>query len=106
MSTESRGNTEFQQAHDHKLEPLRPLHRIERKVDKLMATVEDLTAALAQLKTDLEGLAAAAQAEFAKLEQEVKEAQEAGGTPVNLDGVKAAIDQIDAGVKGVIVTTT
>jgi len=95
------------QAHDRVgTGTLHALHRIERKVDALMASQEDVLASLAGLKSDLEGVAAAAQAEFTKLEDEVKKAEEAGGTPVNLDGIKAAIDQLDAGVKGIVVPTT
>ena len=94
--------TRAEQDQDVEHHPLRALHRIERKVDKLMASVEDLMNSLAQLKADLEGLVTAAQAEFNKLEQEVQ----AGGTPVNLDGVKEAIDNLDTAAKGVVVPTT
>ena len=104
--TQRRAETEAEQKNDHLANPLRAIHRIERKVDHLMATVEDLMNSLNALKADLEGLASAAQAEFAKLEQEVKEAQEAGGTPVNLDPVKEAIDNLDNAAKGIVVPTT
>jgi len=102
-----RAETEAIQKDEHGLiNPLHALHRIERKVDALMASVEDLMNSLNALKADLEGLASAAQAEFAKLEAEVKEAQEAGGKPVNLDGVKEAIDNLDNAAKGIVVPTT
>jgi len=105
-ATQRAADTAAAQNSDHLSNPLHALHRIERKVDELMASEEDVLASIAGLKTDLEGVAANAQAEFTKLEQEVKEAQEAGGKPINLDGIKTAIDTLDQGVKGIVVPTT
>ncbi len=73
---------------------LRKLDHIERQIGKLMATVEEVTAALATLTADLESLAAAAKAEFAKLEEEV-----AAGTPVDLEPLKTSIEALDARTK-------
>jgi ABC-type transporter Mla subunit MlaD len=77
------------------------IQALTRKVDHLMATVEEVQAALATLTSDLEGLATAAQAEFAKLEAEVL-----AGNPPNLDPLKEAIDGIDAKVKAAVVPST
>jgi uncharacterized protein YaaN involved in tellurite resistance len=69
-----------------------------RKVDRMAATLEDVTTALTTLTTDLEALATTAQAEFAKLESEV-----AAGTPVNLDPLKEAVDALDTRVKAAVI---
>jgi hypothetical protein len=65
-----------------------------KKVDKLMASVEEVTAALTTLTADLEGLATSAKAEFAKLEEEV-----AAGKAPELEPLKAAIEALDTKVK-------
>ncbi len=59
-----------------------------------MATVEEVQAALTTLTTDLEGLAATAKAEFAKLEEEV-----AAGKPPELTPLKESIEALDAKAK-------
>jgi len=76
------------------------VHRVERKVDQLMASTEELETLATTLKTDFEALAANAQAEFKKLEEEV-----AAGAPVNLDPLKASIEAIDTSVKAVVIPT-
>lgn len=89
----------------------RPDHRsertilldIDRKVNHLMATVEDVLTTLTTLTTDLEALAAIASAEFAKLEEEAAAAGNV--TPAQLDAVKGAIEAIDTKVRGVVVPT-
>ena len=68
---------------------------IEEKVEALMATVEEVQAAVATLQTDLEGLAATALAEFEKLEKELTEA----GTAVELAPLKASIEALDTKAK-------
>lgn len=65
-----------------------------------MATVEEVTTILTTLTTDLEGVATAAQAEFAKLEAEI-----AADQPVDLDPLKAQIEALDTKVKAVVVPT-
>lgn len=81
---------------------LKAIQKLERKVLKIMATVEEITTLLTGLTTDLEGLATTALSEFAKLEKEVSE----GKTPENLEPLKAAIEAIDNKVKSVVVPTT
>lgn len=95
-------NTEVEQSRDHYHDypVLRALHRLERKVDSLMATDQEVLDSVATLKTDLESVATAAQAEFAKLEAEV-----AAGNPASLDGIKAVVDSLDQTVKAVVVPT-
>jgi hypothetical protein len=67
----------------------------------MAATVEEVTAALTALTTDLEALAAAASTEFTKLEQEV----EAGQVPQDLEPLKTAIEALDTRVKAAVVPT-
>jgi outer membrane murein-binding lipoprotein Lpp len=71
------------------------IEALSRKVDHMATTVEEVQASLTTLTTDLEGLASTAQAEFAKLEQEVSE----GTAQPDLGPLKASIDAIDAKVK-------
>jgi hypothetical protein len=73
------------------------LKDIDRKVDKLVTTVEEVQTAIAALTTDLEADAAAAQAEFLKLEKEVEEGKPVTGE--NLTPLKEAIEALDARVK-------
>ncbi len=70
---------------------------IDRKVDSLMTTVAEVQEAITTLTTDLEADAAAAQAEFAKLEKEVEEGHAV--TPENLEPLKAALEALDVRVK-------
>ena len=65
-----------------------------------MATVEEVTAAVEQLKADLESKAAEAKAEFEKLEAEV-----AAGQPADLGPLKELVEGIDTAVKGAQVPT-
>ena len=73
---------------------LRLLDEINKRTEKIMASVEEVTAALAALTTDLETLAASAKAEFAKLEEEV-----AAGKAPELEPLKAAIEALDTKAK-------
>ncbi len=82
---------------------LRKLDHIEAQNRSLMTDVAEVTAALENLKADLEAKAAEAQAEFEKLEQELEAA--AGETP-NLTPLKEAIDGIDASVKAAVIPST
>lgn len=84
---------------------LHHLFSIERRLNHLMATVEEVAASVESLKADLEQLAAAALAEFAKLETEIKES-EGNVSPEALNALKSSIDDIDTAVKGVQVPTT
>lgn len=76
---------------------LRKLDHLERRMSQLMTNVQEVTAAVETLTTDLEGLASAAVAEFAKLEQELSEQP----TPVEVDlePLKNSIDALDAKTK-------
>ena len=81
----------------HPSPELQLLRDIDRKVTQMAVTVEEVQAAIATLTSDLEADAAAAQAEFARLEKEVEE-----GKPVeqaNLAPLKEAIEALDARVK-------
>ena len=60
-----------------------------------MATLEEVQASLTTLTTDLESLAAAAKAEFAKLEAELAE----GHKEPELGPLKEAIDALDVKAK-------
>lgn len=71
------------------------IEALSRKVDSMATTVEEVQTALTTLTTDLEGLATTAQAEFAKLAQEV----EAGNAQPDLEPLKTAIEAIDSKVK-------
>jgi hypothetical protein len=76
------------------------IEALNRKVDGMAVTVEEVQAALAALKADLEAKAAEAKAEFEKLEKEVAE-----GKPTDLTGLKESVEGIDAAVKGAVVPT-
>lgn len=86
------------------LDPI--LDRLDDLERNLMTTVEEVQTAINTLTADLEADAAAAKAEFEKLEKEVTE-----GKPVtqeNLEPLKTAIEALDARVKtaeGTIPTT-
>lgn len=75
---------------------------LNRKVDSMATTVEEVQTALTTLTTDLEGLATTAQAEFSKLEAEVA----AGNTQPDLTPLKESIEAIDTKVKSAVVPTT
>ncbi len=77
------------------------LRHIDRKVDKMAVGIAEVQEALATLKADLEAKAAEAQAEFAKLEEEVA----AGSTEPDLTPLKETIDSLDAAVKASEVPT-
>ncbi len=76
----------------------RILKELERKVDHMAVSVEEVTTALETLKADLEAKAAEAKAEFEKLEGEI-------GHEANLAPLKEAIDGLDTAVKGAEVPT-
>ncbi len=84
---------------------LRKLDHIEAQNRSLMTDVAEVTGALETLKTDLEAKAAEAQAEFAKLEEELAAAIAAGEAP-NLTPLKEAIDSMDESVKAAVIPTT
>ncbi len=67
-----------------------------------MTDVSEVTAALENLKADLEAKAAEATAEFQKLQEEL----EAAGHEVNLTPLKESIEGIDASVKAAVVPST
>lgn len=71
------------------------LEYIKRKVDRLMTTVEEVQAALSTLTTDLQTDAAAALAEFSKLEAEIAEK----APEVDLTPLKESIETLDTKVK-------
>ena len=79
---------------DHRSDREILLH-IDRKLDRLMTTVDEVQAALTTLTTDLEADAATATAEFTKLETELSEK----GVEVNLTPLKEAVEGIDGKVK-------
>ena len=70
---------------------------IYEKTEKIMATVESVTAVATQLKDDLEAFITAAQAEFAKLEGEI--------TPADLTPLQELLQGLDNNVKGVTIPT-
>jgi predicted nucleic acid-binding Zn-ribbon protein len=75
----------------------RELQELRKETKHIMTTAEEVKTAIAALTTDLEADAAAAQAEFLKLEQEVTE-----GKPVtqeNLAPLKEAIEALDGRVR-------
>lgn len=76
------------------------LQTINRKVDHLMTSVDEVTAAFTTLTTDLEALAATATAEFTKLETELSE-----GQAPNLTPLAEAISAVDAKVRSAVVPT-
>ncbi len=79
----------------------RILKDLERKADKTMASLEEVTQSFETLKADLEAKAAEAKAEFEKLEAEIAEK----APEVDLGPLKEAIDGLDTSVKGAEVPT-
>lgn len=75
------------------------LNDIKWKVEWLMTDVQEVTAALEKLKSDLEAKAAEAKAEFEKLEGEIQ-------NPAQLEGLKQSIEGIDETVKAAAVPTS
>ena len=69
---------------------------IDRKQNRLMTTVTEVTEQLTTLTADLEADSTAALAEFAKLEKEVEEGK---ATPESLEPLKTLIEGLDAKVK-------
>ena len=81
---------------------LAEIRELRKETKAIMTTVDEVQAALTTLTTDLEGLASTAQAEFAKLEQEVAE----GTAQPDLTPLKESIEAIDQKVKSAVVPTT
>ena len=82
---------------------LRAIEELNQREEELMATVEELTAALNQVKGDLEAQTGASRAEFTKLEGELTNK---GIDPAELDSIKASLEGLDNAVKGIVVPTT
>ena len=79
----------------HERRILDAIHSLERKVDSMAVSVEEVLATLTTLTTDLEADAAAAVEEFGKLAKEI----EAKAPEVDLEPLKTAVEALDTRVK-------